>query len=84
MENRLSMRRSAAMRSNGKFRQKEECWAYLMIMPQFIGLVCFILGPVLATLYLSFTSWDLISPPRWIGLQNYTSQLSSGVLAFLA
>jgi multiple sugar transport system permease protein len=27
-------------------------------------------------LYLSFTSWDLLTPPRWIGLANYTALLS--------
>ena len=29
------------------------------------------LGPTLASLYLSFTSFDLLQPPRWIGLANY-------------
>jgi multiple sugar transport system permease protein len=27
-------------------------------------------------LYLSFTSWDLLTPPRWIGLANYTTLVS--------
>src|SRR5918995_3906426 len=27
-------------------------------------------------LYLSFTSWDLLTPPRWVGLANYTALLS--------
>ena len=27
-------------------------------------------------LYLSFTSWDLLTPPRWVGLTNYTTLVS--------
>ena len=41
------------------------------IGPTLIGFTFFVLGPVLASLVLSFTSWDLISPPQWIGLENY-------------
>lgn len=76
---RLAAKSTAVARPIGKFRRQEERWAYLLILPQFIGLLCFILGPVLATLFLSFTSWDLISTPRWIGLANYTAQLQAPV-----
>src|SRR5690349_13927414 len=76
---RLTAKPAAVVRPVGKLRRQEERWAYLFILPQFLGLVCFILGPVLATLFLSFTSWDLISTPRWIGLANYTAQLQAPV-----
>ena len=55
----------------GSNRAREAAWAYLFLAPFFLGLLFFILGPVLAALAISFTSWDLLSSPRWIGLANY-------------
>jgi multiple sugar transport system permease protein len=57
-------------------RNKDAFWAYLFIAPQMLGLVLFIAGPVLFAIYLSFTQWNMIAPPRWVGLQNYWRQLS--------
>src|SRR5690349_9339648 len=62
-----------------KLRAKEERWAYLFILPQFLGLVLFVLGPVLATLFLSFSEWNLVAPPQFIGLQNYAVSLQTQV-----
>lgn len=39
--------------------------------PWIIGFSLFILYPMVASLYYSFTHYDLLSTPRWIGLQNY-------------
>src|SRR5579884_859236 len=44
---------------------------YLFVLPWLIGLVLFRLGPMLASLALSFTQWDLMRPPVFIGLENY-------------
>ncbi|SRR5579883_2628160 len=44
---------------------------YLFIMPWLIGLVCLTIGPMLLSLYMSLTEWDLFSPPRFVGLGNY-------------
>jgi multiple sugar transport system permease protein len=44
---------------------------YLFLAPAlFFGLIFFGL-PLAASLYLSFTSWNSLVPPRWIGLANY-------------
>jgi len=50
---------------------QQERAAYLFLSPWLIGLFCLTLGPTLASLYLSFTQFDLLQPPRWIGLENY-------------
>ena len=42
-----------------------------MVAPWLIGFVVFLAGPMLASLYLSLTDYDLFSPPRWVGLDNY-------------
>ncbi len=44
---------------------------YLFVAPWFVGYVGLTLGPALASLWLSFTNYDLLEPPRWVGLANY-------------
>ena len=44
---------------------------YLFLLPWLIGFFALTLGPVVASLYLSFTDFDLLRDPRWIGLDNY-------------
>jgi multiple sugar transport system permease protein len=36
-----------------------------------LGFLAFTLWPVIAALLLSFTSWDLLTPPRWVGFDNF-------------
>jgi multiple sugar transport system permease protein len=45
--------------------------AYLFLAPWFVGLFLLTAGPILASLYLSFTDFDLLTAPRWTGLANY-------------
>lgn len=46
--------------------------AALFLAPWFVGLVLITAGPMMASLYLSFTDYDLLTPPEWIGPDNYT------------
>src|SRR5579884_1965264 len=55
---------------------KENAIGYLFMLPWFIGLLTLTLGPMLASLYLSFTRYDLLSAPQWIGLQNFFAMFS--------
>ncbi len=41
------------------------------LLPWFLGFFGLTLGPALASLVLSFTAYDLIEPPRWVGVANY-------------
>lgn len=50
---------------------KEPVSFYLLISPWLIGFLVFVLGPILASLGLSFYQWDLISPAKFVGLRNY-------------
>jgi len=51
--------------------RREALEGYLCILPWLIGFVTFVAGPILASFLLSFTAWDIVSSPRWIGLRNY-------------
>jgi len=44
---------------------------YLFVAPWFIGYLGLTLGPAIASLWLSFTNYDLLEAPRWVGLANY-------------
>lgn len=44
---------------------------YLFISPWLVGFVVFIVGPMIASFFLSFTSWNIVGSPRWVGLDNY-------------
>jgi multiple sugar transport system permease protein len=51
--------------------RKPSLAGYGFIAPWLIGLACFVIGPIFASIYLSFTNWNMISPPQWIGFQTY-------------
>ena len=46
--------------------------AYVFLAPWFLGLGLITVGPILGSLYLSFTDYSLLAPPEWDGLDNYT------------
>jgi len=48
---------------------------YLFIAPWAIGFLAFTLGPVVAATYYSFTSYDILHAPAWLGLENYGTLL---------
>src|SRR4051812_893241 len=48
---------------------------YLFLLPWLIGLFVITIGPLIASLYLSFTEYSLIESPKWIGVQNYIRML---------
>lgn len=53
---------------------------YLFIAPWLIGFLVFTLGPFLASIYLSFTNYDILSPPKWVGTANYSTLINDDPL----
>ena len=51
--------------------------SYLYILPAFIFYILFVLLPLGDTLFTSFTQWNGISEKKWVGLENYTKNLSN-------
>jgi multiple sugar transport system permease protein len=56
-------------------RTGEGRWALLFLAPTLIGLAVLSAGPILATLGISLTSWDMLTQPNFVGIDNYTSLL---------
>lgn len=52
-------------------RTKEAINGYLFFSPWLIGLIFFMAGPILYSLYLSFTSYNMLNAPKWVGTLNY-------------
>jgi multiple sugar transport system permease protein len=44
---------------------------YLFLAPTIIGLVVFIIGPMIGSLALSFYKWNVFRPPEFIGIDNF-------------
>jgi multiple sugar transport system permease protein len=49
----------------------------MFLVPWFIGFFGLTLGPILYSLYLSFTNFDLLTAPRWAGLDNYVRMFTA-------
>lgn len=69
------MRQEAIPRQRRVFRrrsaEKTQPLAYLFLFPAFATVAFFMIWPALQTFYISMTSWDGISPKKFVGLQNY-------------
>ncbi len=52
-------------------RRREAFDGYIFILPWFLGLLIFILGPFVAGFYYSLTEYDSLLAPQWLGLENY-------------
>lgn len=51
---------------------RENRAAYAFLTPWMLGMVILTLGPMLYSLYLAFTQYNLLTAPQWIGLGNFT------------
>ncbi|MEZ4675010.1 MAG: sugar ABC transporter permease [Caldilineaceae bacterium] len=61
---------------NIRQRRRSVLWterrdAYIFILPWILGFVIFTAGPMLGSLYISFTRWEIVTPSVWVGLDQY-------------
>ncbi|MGV3649789.1 MAG: carbohydrate ABC transporter permease [Devosia sp.] len=54
-----------------RWRQRHSASAFLMLSPWLIGLVVLTIGPMAMSLWLSFTNFDLLTAPDFVGARNY-------------
>lgn len=54
-----------------KIFYKDVTWAVLMLLPNIMCFMVFVIFPIIASFLLSFTEWDLLQPIEFIGLNNY-------------
>jgi len=56
--------------------RKHMRWGWLFVSPYIISLLCFTLIPLVISIYFSFTRYDMLNPPKWVGLQNYVRTIT--------
>ena len=56
-------------------RRQEATAAYAFLLPNFLGFLAFTSLPVLASLLLAFTDWDILTPLKWVGFENFIKLL---------
>lgn len=66
---------------NKRLRRIEAVQASAYIMPSLIILICFSIVPIIASLFLSFTKYNVLSAPEWISLTNYKNLLNDQSIA---
>lgn len=74
------VRTPAAKHGSGRFWQREGLAGYVFLSPWLIGLLAITAIPMLLSLYLSFTNYDILTPwseVEWVGLANYERMFTS-------
>lgn len=64
-----------ARRSRFSLAQMEALQAYLFILPGFLGFLAFMVIPIVISFGISLYEWELLVPPRFVGLENYKALL---------
>lgn len=54
-------------------------WGFIFIAPQIVGLLAFMLLPILCSFYLCFVEWDFINDAIFVGLRNFTAVFSDEI-----
>ncbi len=72
----------AAGRRSGRRRRNPRRWAlgYALLAPSMIGVGLFLIVPAVVAVVISFESWNIISPPSWLGLGNYVTIFTDPVI----
>src|SRR5215475_11905174 len=60
-------------------RRQQSLTGLAMTLPAFVFFIVFIGIPIVRTVLLGFQKWDAISPPTWIGLDNYANLLNDSI-----
>ncbi len=72
-------RKSSADALGANNRHEEMLSGWLFLSPNLLGFLIFFAGPLLFSLYVSFTDWDAFGTKNWVGLQNYAKIINLDV-----
>ena len=56
---------------NKRLLDRDSTWGFILLLPNIIVFLVFSLIPLIATFFISFNDWDLLTPMQWVGLANY-------------
>ena len=69
--NRAVVERKPRSRGLSRQRRQEALWGIACVAPALLGFLIWQLGPIIASLLIAFTDWNIAGTPEWIGLQNF-------------
>jgi len=61
---------------NGHIRWKHHLWILFFLAPSLLGLLVFIVLPIISSFWYAFNDWNLLSPPEFIGFANFDELLN--------
>lgn len=56
--------------------RKHQRWGWVFVSPHIVSLLLFTLIPLVISVFFSFTRYDMLNPPKWVGLQNYVRNIT--------
>jgi multiple sugar transport system permease protein len=63
-------------RRMSRVRRQEILFGYAGLIPYLIGFLAFVAGPLIYSFWLSFNNYNILRPPRFIGLANFETLLN--------
>jgi multiple sugar transport system permease protein len=76
----LTRRKGPMSKEEKKANGRDNKAAYIFLLPWLVGLVAITVGPMLMSLYLSFTDYNLLQPPEWSGFDNIVQMFNDARL----
>jgi multiple sugar transport system permease protein len=64
------------LRNLNRWRPGQQNEAYLFLLPSLLGFAIFVVIPIVAAFAISFTRWNLLTPPEFVGIDNYVQLIS--------
>lgn len=59
--------------------KRDDKWAWAMLLPNIVGFLMFMVIPMVATFVLSFMEYDMLTTPKFVGLQNYKDMIADPI-----
>ena len=75
-EKKLDLSLGKASKKISKKKLSDAIWGYVFVSPLTIGLLMFLFVPLVYSLYISMTDYDLFNAPQWNNFYNFTKLFS--------
>lgn len=73
----MAMRKAKSLQETQHYSAKDNAVGYLLMTPWLIGFILMWAIPAGMSIYYSFTDYNLLSAPNWVGFQNYVTILTT-------
>ena len=78
--NRQAVSQPPRRRGLSRQRQNEALWGVLCVAPAVLGFLIWQLGPIVASLLIAFTDWNIAGTPDWTGAENFQRMFTQDAL----